>query len=188
MAFHFDGRTVQLEAIARRADDDLVIVGLAHHGRSLFTLVQRDREFTLEAAQPGGARILAFWVADALHRAFWIQPPEDTGKTGRTGETRGTGGADGETRWEWHTEEVHETTAGAARQRSFTRRDSRNSPGREDVTIEYAAATPEDAPANGTRVEIHNPWCGYESVVVARQERLGSGAARPATEHGGAER
>lgn len=133
---------VHLETVARSTDDGLVVVGLAPYGLRLFTLRQRGRAFSVEGAAGRDPGPVPLWVADALHRIYWIQPPpglavdcwERAGE--RVSERRGRGGL----RREF-------ASVGAA-------------PDSRPVSIRYPGRT-------GPRViEIHNPHCGYAARVV----------------------
>ena len=94
---------------------------------------------------------LARWTLDALHRAIWISTPSDPG-------------AGSVVNWSWENESVMESTDGRQRRREFVYPDASDR-----VVIRYLSPSAEA----GDRVEIQNPWCGYEAsfIVVDTLER-----------------
>jgi hypothetical protein len=67
--------------------------------------------------------------------------------------------------WSWENESVKESIHGGRRRREFVHPDA-SAP----VVIRYLSPSAEA----GDRVEIQNPWCGYEAsfVVVDTPERV----------------
>jgi len=144
LRFSMEGREAYFEVIARRAAEELVVVGIAQYGVRLFAARQRDREITLEGALSRESARLARWTLDALHRALWISPPSDAGA--------GPGVS-----WNWEGESVTESTDGGQRMREFARPGESSS-----VAIRYRPPSTQA----GDRVEIQNSWCGYEATLV----------------------
>ncbi|MBW2695202.1 MAG: DUF3261 domain-containing protein [Deltaproteobacteria bacterium] len=147
---------VGLEVVARAQSGELVVVGLAPYGPRLFTVHQREREYDVETVGSSARlRVLAHWVMDALHRAYWIGPASSD-----------PGGAS-QPRFVWAGERVLESEHDGQRRRVFLRAGSDSAaPG---VTIDYSRP-----PASG-RAVIHNRWCGYEAVVAILDEQTERG-------------
>jgi hypothetical protein len=144
MHFSMNGRKSDFEVIARRAPDELVVVGIAQHGVRLFAVHQRGREFEVEGASSRRSTRLARLALDALHRAIWIPTPPDPG-------------AGAVVDWNWENESVTDSIGGGQRRREFAHPDASDS-----VVILYASPSA----GGGERVEIQNPWCGYEARFV----------------------
>ena len=148
--FAVGDRAIGMELIARATSGELVVIGAAPHGARLFAVQQRGTEYTVDAMGSRELRAVAYWVMDALHRGYWIRAP------GRPTDGRAS-------RWKRAGEIVEESWRGASRHREFGDSRSKIDPARSDVdparvTIDYFE--------DGTRVEIRNPWCGYEAVLV----------------------
>jgi hypothetical protein len=153
MNFSVEGRRSQFGVIARGAPEELVVVGIAQHGTRLFAVHQRGREIAVEGTSSRKFSYLALWTVDALHRAVWIPAPSQSG-------------AGAVVDWSWENEYVTESVVGRQRRREFTH------PGASDaVSIIYASPSM----TSGNRIEIQNPWCGYESrfVILDTPERGG---------------
>jgi len=151
---HFSTKSgeAHFEVVARRAPEELVVVGIAQPGVRLFAVHQRGREIAVEGAPSRKFAHLARWTLDALHRAIWLSTPSDAG-------------AGPVVNWSWENESVTESIDGGQRRREFVH------PGALDpVVIRYLSTSAEA----GDRVEIQNPWCGYEAsfVVVDTPERV----------------
>jgi hypothetical protein len=144
MHFRMDDREAHFEAIARRVPEELVVVGIAQHGIRLFAVHQRGREIAVEWASSRESTHLARWTLDALHRAIWIPTPPDAG-------------AGPVVDWSWENESVTESIGSGQRRRKFVYPDASD-----PVVIRYPSPSPE----RGDRVEIQNPWCGYEASFV----------------------
>ena len=151
MRFSMDEQEAHFEVIARRVPEELVVVGIAQSGLRLFAVHQQVREIAVEGALSRESAHLADWTLDALHRSIWIPRPSDAE-------------ADPVVSWRWENESVTESIDGGQRRREFTH------PGVSGpVVIRYPSRSAEA----GGRVEIQNPWCGYEAtfVVVDTSER-----------------
>jgi hypothetical protein len=135
------GTSSSLEAVARRSGGALVIVGLAPYGPTLFTLRQQGRTLSVEGAASRELGLLPLWVADALHRVYWIRPPAESG-------------AD----WEREGERIRQRSEAGRLLREFA--PSGAAPDSPRVSIQYPAAG-----GNGV-IEIHNPRCGYDARLV----------------------
>jgi hypothetical protein len=144
MHFSMDDREAHFEVVARRVPEELVLVGIAQHGTRLFAVHQRDREIAVEGAASRESTHLARWTLDALHRAIWITAPSDPEAAGVVD-------------WNWENESVTEAIDGGRRTRRFARPDAAA-----PVVIRYGRPATE----SGDRVEIENPWCGYEATFV----------------------
>ena len=144
MHFSMKNREAHFEVVARRVSEELVVVGIAQYGVRLFAVRQRGREIVVEGAPSREFAHLARWTLDALHRAIWISPPSDP-EAGPV------------VNWSWENESVMESIDGGQRRREFVY------PGAsEPVVIRYLSPSAE----GGNRVEIQNPWCGYEAAFV----------------------
>jgi len=145
--FAINDESVAVEAVARSGPDGLALAGIAPYGASLFALRQSGRDVSVESAATREQRYLAYFTLDALDRAYWIEAPA--------------GGVDAS--WTRAGERVSDTTRDGVRRRVFSRSDA-DPPGHGDrpdaVTIEY----PREA---GGSLRIHNPWCGYEAIIVS---------------------
>jgi hypothetical protein len=152
MRFSMENGEAHFEVVARRVAEKLVVVGIAQYGVRLFAVHQRGREIAVEWALSREFAQLARWTLDALHRAIWIATPSDPG----TGPV---------VNWSWENEGVTESIDGGQRRREFVRPDASD-----PVVIRYLSPSAEA----GDRVEIQNPWCGYEAtlVVVDTPERV----------------
>jgi hypothetical protein len=152
MHFSMDNGEAHFEAIARRLPEELVVVGIAQYGVRLFAVHQRGREITVEGTPSREFAHLARWTLDALHRAIWISAPSDPG----VGPV---------VNWSWENEGVTESIDGGQRRREFVHPDASLA-----VVIRYLSPSAE----GGDRVEIQNPWCGYEAtfVVIDTSERV----------------
>ena len=138
---------IGLEVVAHVESGELVVIGLSPYGVRLFAVHQREREFEVETAGSSARlRVLAYWVMDALHRAYWVAPA-----SGRPGGAPQPG-------FVWAGERVLESERGGQRRRVFRRAGSDSAvPG---VTIDYSRP-----PCPG-RAVIDNRWCGYEAVMA----------------------
>ena len=144
MHFSMKNGEAHFEVVARRAPEELVVVGIAQPGVRLFAVHQRGREIVVEGALSREYTHLARWTLGALHRAIWISTPSDAG-------------AGPVVNWSWENESVMESIDGGQRRREFVY------PGAsEPVVIRYLSPSAE----GGNRVEIQNPWCGYEAAFV----------------------
>ena len=138
--FSIEDREAHFEVVARGAPEEHVGVGIAQYGVRLFAVHQRGREIAVEGASSREFAQLARWTLDALHRAIWI--PRSSAS-----------GAGPVVSWSWENESVTESIQGGQRWREFKRSDAS-----EPVVIRYVPASS----AAGPRVEIQNPWCGYQ--------------------------
>jgi len=152
MHFSMKNGEAHFEVVARRVPEELVVVGIAQYGVRLFAAHQRGREIAVEGASSREFAHLARWTLDALHRAIWISTPSDAG-------------AGPVVNWSWENESVAESIDGGQRRREFARPDASD-----PVVVRYLSPSAEA----GDRVEIQNPWCGYEAsfVVVDTPERV----------------
>jgi hypothetical protein len=149
MSFTALDREVHLEAVARATSDELVVVGFAPYGVRLFAVRQHGRELSVEAPSSRELGSVALWVVDALHRIYWIDPPFARG-------------SDAAASWDREGERVTEWREGGRLRREFTR------PGVDPASARVSIDYPEAADAGaGPGVEIRNPWCGYEALVVS---------------------
>lgn len=142
MRFTIKSEEAHLEAIARSTEGELWIVGIAAYGIRLFAIHQRGQEIQVEGATSSKFEHLALWTLDALHRSIWIQAPTNT----RAGSV---------VSWQWENERVTESNVAGERHREFSRARA-SAP----VRVHYSR------PAAALRIEIQNPWCGYEAVVA----------------------
>jgi hypothetical protein len=149
MQFAMNGDEAYLEAVAGGTPDALVVVGIAQYGVRLFAVHQRGSEILVEGALSRKFEHLALWTLDALHRALWIRPPPDL-EPGAV------------VSWDWENERVTEVSDEGGRRREFARSGSDRASAR--VVVRYTASRA--GTSRGPRIEIHNPWCGYEAVVV----------------------
>jgi hypothetical protein len=151
MHFSMENWEAHFEVVARRVPEELVVVGIAQYGVRLFAAHQRGREIAVEGTPSRKFAHLARWTLDALHRAIWISTPSDPG-------------AGPVVNWSWENESVTESIDGGQRRREFLHPDASD-----PVVIRYLSTSAEA----GDRVEIQNPWCGYEAsfIVVDTPER-----------------
>jgi len=155
--------SLRLETVAESSEQGLVMLGFAPYGVRLFAVRQRDRELSPEGLADSELSWPALWAADVLHRVFWIQPP-------------GEALPDGPTRWSREGERVTEwREKGRIRRREFAR-EGADPDASEPVSIDY----PDDPDGDGVAgIEVRNPWCGYEAVVVPLEDRDAQGRADP---------
>ena len=158
MKFTMDGEQAHLEAVAGGTPEELVVVGIAQYGVRLFAVHQRGREISVEGALSRRFEHLALWTLDALHRVLWIRPPPDV-EPGAV------------VSWDRENERVTDAREAGGRRREFARNGS--DPAAARVVIRYSAARAGTSAI--PRVEIHNPWCGYEAVVAVLE---GEGVSR----------
>ena len=131
------------EVIAHATTKELTLVGIAPYGMRLFEMQQSGLGFHQTTSASAEAQVLAILTADALYRAYWIEPPGQKNSWVRDGET------------------ITDSDTGSKRRRSFVQKGG--PPGSGHVTIDYDhESSADDAP--GARIE--NPWCGYRAVVV----------------------
>jgi hypothetical protein len=143
MRFTIKSEEAHLEVVARRAQGELLVVGIAPYGVRLFAVHQRGREIRVEGASSREFEHLALWTLDALHRSVWIRAPADAG-------------SDPVVSWMRENERVTESVVAGVRQREFSRAHTSAT-----VQVHYAA------PAAATpRIEVLNPWCGYDVVIA----------------------
>ena len=142
MRFTIKSEEAHLEAIARSTQGELRIVGIAAYGIRLFAIQQRGQEIQVEGATSAKFEHLALWTLDALHRSIWIQAPTNT----RAGPV---------VSWQRENERVTESNEAGERHREFSRARAAA-----PVRVRYTT------PAVASRIEIQNPWCGYESVIA----------------------
>jgi len=136
------GERSSLEIVARRSGDALVIVGLAPYGPTLFTLRQQDRALVVQGAASRELGPLPLWVADALHRVYWIRPPPGLAAAA----------------WQREGERIRQRSEAGQLRREFAPAGAAaDSP---PVSIQYPAAGGEPV------IEIHNPRCGYDARLV----------------------
>lgn len=162
------GKDLRLEVVAQATPEELVVVGLMPFGMRLFTVRQWDRELAVETLSDREFGRTALWVMDALHRIYWIEPPQAS--------------AHGDVRsWEREGERVSDRLgAGLLRRREFAGAGA--DPAAARVSIDYpdpgggavAAGT-----GTGAGISIDNPWCGYEAVWIT----LEAAPAGPASGH-----
>jgi hypothetical protein len=155
------GKDLRLEVVAQATPAELVVVGLTPFGMRLFTIRQWGRELTVETLSDRKFGQAALWVLDALHRIYWIEPPEDAAP-GDPGSAPGDPQS-----WEREEERVSDwLEAGQRRRREFARAGADPAPAR--VSIDYpganGAAAPDDGSGAGTSID--NRWCGYEAVWI----------------------
>ncbi len=142
MRFTIKSEEAHLEAIARSKQGELWIVGIAAYGIRLFARHQRGQEIQVEKATSPKFEHLALWTLDALHRSIWIQAPTNA-EAGRV------------VSWQRENERVTESNKAGERHREFFRVRA-SAP----VRVHYTRS------ATASRIEIQNPWCGYEAVVA----------------------
>jgi len=144
---HIGDEEIHLEVITEKRPEELVVVALARFGVRLFSVRQRGVEVFVEDASTDELNRVAIWMMDALHRAYWIEAPQDSSDAS----------------WRWREEEIRETGAKGRRHRVFSLAgaDAATPP----VTIDYARSTAASDVPSGT-VEIRNPWCGYEAEIA----------------------
>jgi hypothetical protein len=167
---------VHLEVISERHPEELIVVGLARFGVRLFAVHQRGTEVRVEGASNPDLERVALWVMDALHRAYWIAPPEAYGT---------------EFEWSWGGEHVRETVINDSPRREFSvGRVAAPDDATQRVSIDYARSTlaptkgsePESTtgPASvsesesflrAVRVSIENPFCGYTATIAPIRSR-----------------
>ena len=154
--------SLRLETVAESSEEGLMMLGFAPYGVRLFAVRQRDRELSPEGLATSQLDSLALWTADILNRVFWIQSP-------------GEAVPDGPTRWSREGERVTEwREKGRLRRREFEREGAE--PSAERVSIDYPQGADGDGAAG---IEVRNPWCGYEAVVVPLHDGDARGAADP---------
>jgi hypothetical protein len=144
MHFSMGGRKADFEIVARTTPEELVVVGIASHGVRLFAVHQRGREFEVEGASSRKSTRLAYFALDALHRAVWIPAPPEPDSVAVID-------------WDWEDESVTDSIGGGERRRRFAHPDASDS-----VVILYASPSA----GGGERIEIENPWCGYEARFI----------------------
>ncbi len=132
---------VSFEVIAQSKEGVLTLVGIAPYGMRLFEIQQRGLEFHQTSSTSRQMQWLAIFSADALYRAYWLQPPGSNEV------------------WVWDGERVTESSHG--QQRLFRQKDA--SSGSSPVTIDYH----DQSNSKGLPgASIENPWCGYRAVIV----------------------
>ena len=134
---------VSLEVIARSTPEELVVVGIAPFGMRLFELRQRDQRFMVDSSASAEASGLALYAADALTRAYWIQPPANSYT------------------WDRNGEQITDSLRDGERRRIYRRLGQPT--GSHEITIDYAGAT---GPGTAPDARIENPWCGYRAMIV----------------------
>jgi hypothetical protein len=142
MRFTIKKEEAELEVIARSTQGELWIVGIAAYGIRLFAIHQRGQEIRVEGASSPKLEHLALWTLDALHRSIWIQAPINA-EAGPV------------VSWQRENERVTESIEAGERHREFSR--ARASA---QVRVHYSR------PTTASRIEIQNPWCGYETVIA----------------------
>lgn len=142
MRFTIKSEEAHLEAIARSTQGELRIVGIASYGIRLFAIHQRGQEIRVEGALSPKFEQLALWTLDALHRSIWIQAPTNAGDSPVVS-------------WQRENERVTESNEAGERHREFSRARA-SAP----VRVHYSR------PAAASRIEIQNPWCGYDAVIA----------------------
>ena len=75
------------EVIAHATTKELTLVGIAPYGMRLFEIQQSGLEFHQTTSASAEAQGLAIFTADALYRAYWIEPPGQKNSWVRDGET-----------------------------------------------------------------------------------------------------
>lgn len=143
---------LSLEAVAQTDGHSLVVVALAPYGPSLFRLRQTGRELSVEGVASRELGPVPLWVADALHRIYWIRPP-----SGSPPESSAS--------WEREGEVVRDQRRDGRLYREFSR--SGAAADSEAVSVEYPAA------GGPPVIEIHNPRCGYDATVVTLEQSAG---------------
>lgn len=142
MRFTTKSEEAHFEAIARSTQGELRIVGIASYGIRLFAIHQRGQEIRVEGALSPKFEQLALWTLDALHRSIWIQAPTNAGDSPVVS-------------WQRENERVTESNEVADHHREFSR-------DRASARVRVRYSTP----AAASRIEIQNPWCGYEAAFV----------------------
>lgn len=147
--------SLRLESVAEISERGVVMLGFTPYGVRLFAVHQRERELSTEGLVDSQLRRPALWTADLLHRVFWIQPP-------------GEAEPDGATQWSREGEHVTEwRKQGRIRRREFAR-EGAGADDSDRVSIDY----PDDPGTIGEAgIQIRNPWCGYDAVVVLLEDR-----------------
>lgn len=156
-------QSLRLETVAQNSDEGLVVLGFAPYGVRLFAVRQRDRKLSPEGLADSKLGQPALWAADVLHRVFWIQPP-------------GEALPDGPTHWSREGERVTEWRKKGRIQRREFAREGAGPDDSERVSIDYPDGPDGDGSAG---IEVRNPWCGYEAVVVPLDDRDAQGATDP---------
>jgi len=165
-------REMGFELIARRHEEELVVVGLAPQGKRLFAVRQRGHEFEIDDAGARHLRYLALWSMDALHRGVWIEPPADA-----TADPTGNAGAGDEPphamRWVREGEDIVEIATNIGRRRDF-RSSRERARARADVDVAPVSIAYHDAspPGSESDFEIRNTWCGYDAALVFLDDSL----------------
>lgn len=162
MRLVFDHQELQLETIADRVSEGIVVVGLTPYGIRVFAVRQRGRETEVETPSRALEKI-GLWTLDALHRAYWIEPPL------RAATDRSRWIREGERVSDWRQD-------GRLLRREFASTDRARA--HTVVSIDYAAA---DGNASESGTRIRNPWCGYEALLITPES---SEANPPATSAG----
>ena len=147
MRLDFDHQELHLETIADRVSEGIIVVGLAPYGIRVFAVRQRGREAEVETPSRALEKI-GLWTLDALHRAYWIEPPRRA--------------ATDPSRWIREGERVSDWRQdGRLLRREFASTDRARA--HTVVSIDYAAA---DADASEPGIRVRNPWCGYEALLI----------------------
>ena len=141
--FTIKSEDAHLEAIARSTPEELWIVGITAYGSRLFAVQQRGHEIRVDGAPSRKFEHLALWTLDALHRSIWIQAPENAG-------------AGPVVSWKRENEHVTEWVDAGEQHREFSH-------ARASAPVRIHYATPA---ATAPRIEVHNPWCGYDAVIA----------------------
>ena len=138
-----DASRTTLGFAVERAGDALTLVGFTPFGTRAFAIRQVGSELHVDDFVGRRMGVEPIWLADALHRAYFVLPPADAEQTA-TGR-----------RWRRAGEEItqHSGSDGAPRTRRFARAEAGST---DVVTVEYARPP-------GAGVEIDNPWCGYHA-------------------------
>lgn len=141
-----------LSFAVEQVDETLTLVGFTPFGTRAFAIRQVGTELRVDDFVGRRMGFEPVWLADALHRAYFIVPPADTGETA------------GGRRWQWGGEEIAERLGpdGAPRLRTFSHAGAGST---EVVAVEYSRSA--DA---GTGVEVDNPWCGYHARLLLERD------------------
>ena len=127
-------REASFEVIAHATPKELTLVGIAPYGMRLFEIRQSGLEFHQTTSASAKAQVLAIFSADALYRAYWIEPPGQEESWVRDGET------------------VTDSDKGSRRRRSFQQKGGPS--GSSHVTIDYDHESgADDAPGVGVGCE-----------------------------------
>jgi hypothetical protein len=142
-----------------RDGDTLTIVGFTPFGTRAFAIRQKGTSLKVDDFVGERMGVEPLWLADALHRAFFIAEPNGAQVVRDSVDPAGPQAR----RWSWRDATVTDYFKPNGRRvaRQFNRGEIDSA---EVAIIRYTDA-------EGTGAEVYNPWCGYHGRIVLREQR-----------------